>query len=476
MQFIVPHRDRLPDGAIELAYLAGHEEAPYQTRTSWQGDRLVVQRDEAESATFTIPWMIGDRPPLALSTGTLVERTRPYLLPVELARGTVYRLRTHAFVWQALGLVVPAELSPLLKEALGALARAATSQDQPAAAAESAEQALVVALAGSALLCAAYADQSRRARRTMSKRTPLVVGVPLDDDRSPDQPFAEFLLQACNTLSVPFNWRNVEATAGAPSWQFSDVQIAWCQGHEKRICGGPLLRLERDALPDWIGTATDFGTLQASVARHVQGVVERYRGRVHLWNCGAALNTAATLPLTEEQRLRLAVSAIETVRAADRQTPVILTLDQPWGEALRDERRQLSPIHFADALVRGDLGLAGLGLRVDIGLSRDATLPRDALEISRQIDRWSVFNLPLLIEFTLPPSVSLAHPSEQSWIEQVIPVLLGKPAVQAVFWGRLLDGQGQPFADRGLFDLEGVPKPALRAFSAIRRWAELPDI
>jgi hypothetical protein len=476
MQFIVPHRDRLPDGAIELAYLAGHEEAPYQTRTSWQGDWLSVHRDEAESATFTIPWIVGNRPPLALSTGTLVERARPYLLPVELARGTVYRLRTYAFLWQALGLVVPAGLSPLLKEALGALARAATAQDQPVEAAKSAEQALVAGLEGGAVLCAAYADQSRRARRAMSTRTPLVVGVPLDDDRPPDQPFAEFLLQSCNTLSVPFSWRNIEATAGAPSWQLSDVQIAWCQGHEKRICGGPLVRLEPEALPDWIGPATDFGTLQASVARHVQAVVERYRGRVHLWNCGAAINTATTLPLTEEQRVRLAVSAIETARAADRQTPVILTLDQPWGEALRDERRQLSPIHFADALVRGDLGLAGLGLRIDMGFAPGATLPRDVLEISRQIDRWSVFNLPLLIEFTLPPSVLPSDHGEQAWIEQVIPVLLGKPAIQAVFWGRLFDGQGRPFADRGLFDREGVPKPALRAFSAIRRWTESPEV
>jgi hypothetical protein len=472
MQFIVPHREALPDGATDLAYLAGHEEAPYQTRLSWQGDRLAVQRDEAESATFTIPWIVADRPPLALSTGTLVERARPYVLPVELARGTVYRLRTYSFLWQSLGLVVPEELPVLMKEALGALAAAVTAQDQPAEAAKRAEQALVVALEGSAILCRAYADQSRRARRTMSARTPLLVGASLEDERPSELPFGELLLDACNTLAVPFTWRDVELVAGAPSWQLSDHQVAWCQAHEKRVCGGPLVRLEAEALPDWIGQSPDFGTLQASVARHVQSVVERYRGRVHLWNCGTGINTSTTLPLTEEQRLRLAVSALETVRAADRQAPVILTVDQPWGEALRDERRQLSPIHFADALVRGDLGLGGIGLRIDIGFARSATLPRDVLEISRQIDRWSIFNLPLLVELTLPPSAGGAAFGEQNWIEQVVPVLLGKPAVQAIFWGCLSDQPAGPFADRGLFDGHGAPKPALRAFSAIRRWTE----
>jgi hypothetical protein len=103
---------------------------------------------------------------------------------------------------------------------------------------------------------------------------------------------------------------------------------------------------------------------------------------------------------------------------------------------------------------------------------RGATLPRDVLEISRQIDRWSIFNLPLLIEFMLPSGAGTGATSEQSWIEQVIPVLLGKPAIQAVFWGRLTDAAGGLFADRGLFDGQGTPKPALRAFSTIRRWAE----
>jgi hypothetical protein len=234
------------------------------------------------------------------------------------------------------------------------------------------------------------------------------------------------------------------------------------------------VRLDSETLPSWISPATDFGALQAAISRHVQAVVERYRGRVHLWNCAAALNTSIVLRLSEEQRLRLAVSAIEAVRAADRQAAVILTVDQPWGEALRDQRRQLSPIHFADALVRGDLGLGGLGLSINIGFEPEATLPRDVLEISRQIDRWSIFNLPLLVEFTLPPSRSPTDPGERAWIEQVIPVLLGKPAVQAVFWGRLRDRGGQ-FADRGLFDAGGTPKSALRAFSLVRRWTESPD-
>jgi hypothetical protein len=279
------------------------------------------------------------------------------------------------------------------------------------------------------------------------------------------------VLAACNILGAPFTWRRIEPVENARSWHFSDAQIAWCQSRQVRICGGPLLSIDADALPDWLDFS-DFEAVLVKVERHLLAIVERYAGRVHLWNCAAGLNTSLNPNLTEEQRLRLSVRAIEIVRAADRNTPIIITLDQPWGEYLRDQRRQLSPIHLADVLVRGDLGLSGFGLRINVGLGHGATLPRDVLEISRQLDRWSVFNLPLLIDLTLPPAISPDDRSQQTWIEQVAPVLLGKPAVQAAFWGRLTDGDGEEFSDRGLFGRGGNAKPAFQAFSAIRGLVE----
>jgi hypothetical protein len=105
-------------------------------------------------------------------------------------------------------------------------------------------------------------------------------------------------------------------------------------------------------------------------------------------------------------------------------------------------------------------------------LARGATLPRDALEISRQMDRWSVFNLPLLIELTLPSIQSNGDTAERAWFERVIPVLLGKPAVQAILWGRLTDGRNGAFSDRGLFDQHGREKPVFQAFSTIRGLVE----
>ena len=62
----------------------------------------------------------------------------------------------------------------------------------------------------------------------------------------------------------------------------------------------------------------------------------------------------------------------------------------------------LSPLHFADALVRAEIGLSAIGLEINLGYWPGGTALRDVLELGRQIDRWSLLGMPLLITLTLP--------------------------------------------------------------------------
>ena len=110
------------------------------------------------------------------------------------------------------------------------------------------------------------------------------------------------------------------------------------------------------------------------------------------------------LALTEDQRLQIAAQAITKVRELDPSTPLIASFDQPWAEYLATEQLDLAPLHFADALVRADLGLSGLGLEINVGYHPGATAHRTPLAYSRLIDTWSLLDLPLLIALTLPSS------------------------------------------------------------------------
>ncbi|MGC4005135.1 MAG: hypothetical protein QM811_19275 [Pirellulales bacterium] len=91
-------------------------------------------------------------------------------------------------------------------------------------------------------------------------------------------------------------------------------------------------------------------------AEYITRVVERYKGRVQIWNAAAKINTTPALSLNDEQRLQLAAKIVSAVRAADPRTPIIATLDQPGGEGLAAEHGDLPPWQFADSLALCRLG------------------------------------------------------------------------------------------------------------------------
>lgn len=486
MRFLVPGRQRIATDADQRGYLTGFDEVPWQTRLQWESDVLVARRMEAESGTFVVPWHVPGFGELMLSTATLIERDAPYHLPVELARGTINRVRNQLAAWQAAGLSVGETTSAGLAEASALLAKAVTSQHEPLAAQELAEQALQISLDVMNQLSMAYTDHVLSLSQAQSNQRLSVLGVNLGSTLLKEQ-VQNAIVTTFNAATVPLVWREIEASEGQLEWDLCDRQIEWCRANGLKVCGGPLLELDRWSLPDWLYLwEGDQENLIGFVTEHIRSVVERYRGRVHVWNCASRLNVNSTLSLAEEERLRLAALAVETVRSADARTPVVVCMDQPWGEFMGRQETELSPIYFADMLVRGDLGLSGLGLELNIGYCPDGTASRDVLEFGRQLDRWGSLGLPLLVSLVVPSSheadprarVKDAVPCstqevitpqwQRDWIEQFMPVLLAKPAVQGIIWNQLLDSKPHDYPHGGIFDVQDEPKPALTAIHELR--------
>jgi hypothetical protein len=481
IQFKLPDFDRLPEGSLDLAYLSNHDEIPVVTNVALRDNLITASRVDSESCTFTIPWRTAAYGEVAVTTGTLLERAEPYLLPVELARGTLYRVRMLSFLWSLVGLSLPNEFEETLRKATRRFATAATVQEDVLQAAIAGVESLEAALDATRVLSRAYGEQAIAARRQVDARPPILVGARLDD-RAPTWPFAEFLVHACNTVQAPLAWRTLAIEAGEYAWEASDAQVAWAAAHGLRICAGPLVCFDKGSVPETLAGEREFDTLHHRVADHVRRVVERYRGRVQLWHALAAPNASGGLAINEEQRVRLAVHVIETVRNTDPRTPVVVSFKQPWGEYLRHETCELSPLHFADVLCRADLGLSGLGLEIDIGMRRGMTIPREPLDLSRQIDRWTQLNLPLMLivsratDCVTGDSAQIAAetPAAQRcdierWFAEFGPVMLGKPAVQAIIWPWLRDDQNHLVAGSGLYDSEGQPKSVLRSLAGLQR-------
>ena len=487
LRFIVPRGERLDEAAVQRAYLGGMDHVPWPTNADWDGKQLIVEREVRESGTLSIPWTVAGHGELVLTTSSLMERKAPYLLPLELARGTVHRLRAQLAAWQLIGYRPSEQVREQAADAQEAFMRAAMSQATLEAMCDDADRSLEFALTAMESACGEFAQASMRSRQTQSPTLTTLLGAVVESPPL-DPKSAKWTLASFNAVQLRLTWSEIEQEQGIRSFAAVENQLQWCRENQLKLLAGPIFRPNRRSWPTWIDPRGNFETTHRQLLEYTEDVVRFFQGRVHVWHAVSAVAGDNETRLTEEQRLRLAVSVIETVRRLDPRTPIVVSFDQPWGEYMTRRHFDLSPMHFADMLVRSDLGVAGLGMEINFGYDARATWPRDLLELNRQVDQWSTLGLPLLLFLSAPSAPGLdANASDpaapisrlgplgpsQEWqkrfVERAVPFLVSKQAVHSVFWNQLRDEAPHDFAHGGLFDIHGARKPAIESLADFRQ-------
>lgn len=474
LRLFVHDGERLKGLDPTRVHMIGFEELPWFSSNFISDKQLVIQRTESDSGAVCVPWKFADHTELLLSTSTLMEREEPYFLEVELARGLVHRLRNQLEAWRQMGLAVSAELQSEVLTATQHFSRAASRQQEPATASQEASKAIDLAVAAGERLAMDYAEQAL-GLRTKNEQLHTLLGVDLSG-KLPHQDLRESVVETFNLVSLPMSWREVQASEGKRNWDNIDTELRWAQKNGLRVVGGPLLEFDERRVPDWTYLwEGDYDTLSSFMLDHVRHTVKRYRGKVHLWHVAARMNRPRVLSLNDEDRLQIVASAIHAVRDLDQRTPIVVSFDQPWAEYMATQQIELAPMHFADALVRADLGLSGIGLELNIGAQPLATAPRTPLAFSRLIDQWGLFELPLFLMLTIDTRTAKDERSNgdganqrAEWVEGYLPALLAKNCVQVVVWNQLSDKSAE-FPGAGLFDEDDQPKPVLNALAGLRK-------
>jgi hypothetical protein len=485
MRFHAPPPEQLLPHAVEQAYLAGVEGIPWHCCNTWSNGILSLHRAVSESGTLSIPWDVPGHGPRVLSTCTLMERDRPYGLVIELARGTLHRARSLVAERESAGISVAREVPARLQAASAALIGSITDTS---ASDDEARRAIQLAVDAIVAVCqdrgAAEAEGRRRADPTPDTLLATQVNV-----APPAEPVRDALRTTFHAVNVPLRWRELQPSPDTVDLTAITRQIRDWRECGMRIFGGPLIQLDPFWLPEWAHPRQNqYGSFEHAAIRFTQSVVRQLDPLVDMWICAGRLNLAGWPGFSEEQRLRLAVTMIESVRQASPRTPVVISFDQPWAEYLAREDQDLSPLHFADALVRAELGVAGVGVELNLGYWPHGSLPRDLGAISSQLDRWSLLGIPLILFLTLPSDAAedplvegdtrvvsgsarngTSAAMDQSQAEHLVPLLIAKPHVQAVVWNQLSDAQPHQFPQGGLLDACGVPKPILALLRDVRR-------
>ncbi len=485
MRFQVCPRDRLTDDAAQQAYLFGIDRVAWPVKRSIENSELYLLRSVSDSACLNFPWEVEGHGRLVFATGTLLEKSLPYMLPLELARGLVNQIRTQLFEWQSIGLSVSAPLGARIDEATKQLAAAVVHQNNSRVCAAEAEACLRIALDAMNHLVANYIEQSMIVRRRAGGVKQAVywgadLGAALLNNQNSRQFLATF-----NTANAPVCWRGIESGEGRADWTIPDAQIHWARQNGLTVSAGPLMLFDSHVWPDWLALwEDDFESLHDFAAQFVRAVVQRYRGKVDFWQAAARLNSDESLSLSEEEKLRLTAMTIEIVDELDPGKPILVGFDQPWAEYMSRRDVDFPPLHFADALIRSGLPIAGLCLEINLDSHPGGTLNRTLLEFSRQLDLWSIFDLPLWLSLSVPSaggedplawqkdsktSEAWTPAAQQTWIARYLPLVLAKPFVQGVYWNQLRDAVPHDFPHGGLFDKRNKAKPALRTLALLRR-------
>lgn len=486
LRFQLPSRNWLAPNVTHRLNIAGLDQVPWTRRVVWEGNELHVVRSVEDSGYIQVPWRSVEHGELMLSTATVSERERPYSLPIELARGILHRTLSQVSEWQRQGLT---DIEPAIKTIRQASRMFAQAVVQPENehSAGLAIQAIDLTLTACKSLAHRYAEQFTAERKAAGQMV-TVFGSYLGSTEVPPIERKSFQ-EAFSVAFVPMTWRVAEPSAGTYQWEMADRQIRWCRQNGMTICAGPLAALNATHVPDWLYLwEQNSDQIAAYQTSYLESVVERYKGQVSLWHCAGGMNARAWLGLDEDARLQMYVQAIHTLRKMDADTPLLVSFDQPFGDYMSHEQAELPPWQFADAMIRAQMGVSAIGLELNMGYFPRGTSWRDLVTLSRALDRWGVFGVPLVMFLSIP-SADAARDQDDSEIgivadadltmntprrqqvlgRDLIELLLAKRYIQGVVWRHWSDDRARQFPHSGLIGSDGESKPLLRDLIELRR-------
>jgi hypothetical protein len=458
---------------------------PYPTEVFIQGQEMLLDRAADESGYLVAPWRVPNTGLLMCTSATLMERSTPYQLLVELARGKINQVRNQTADWETANLDIPDLLRQQIQDAVLTLGRGLCSGDENERQ-QGAEKTLELGHRVASELVEVYARQVFTIRHQLQDKFDTLLSCPLGPAVETAEQ-GDLFKQTFNAATLPLAWHQVEGEEARYRWGESDRLLAWAESARLQLTAGPLIDFSSAQLPAWLWLwDNDLPSMATFMGRFVEAAVRRYRGRIRRWQLTAASNWASVLRLTEDELLGLTFRLGETARHIDSSLELVLGITQPWGEYMVPSERT-SPFIFADNLIRSGLNLAAINLEVIMGVNGRGSYCRDLMEFSRLLDLYALLGVPLQVTLGYPsarqsdaesdPELTVGAggwgegftPEAQAeWARRFATLALAKRYVQAVGWAHFNDHDPHVFPNCGLLDRGGQAKPALTELRRLR--------
>ncbi len=473
------------------ATVMGPESVPVAGEVVFREGLLVVERGDEHAVGVSLLWDMGPLGEHVMETTRLQQRSKPYVLNVELARLRLMKLVQKQEDWNLFDFPKAEKLQTRFREAQLMLADALGQLDDPATASKTADQALALAVDLSEEVSLFHAELLLNRRKQMNQFARHIFGCRVDSSIQSEK-YREMLVGSFDFAAVPMPWRQLQKAEG--SFETASVD-SWIEALSRKrvpVIAGPLIRLSESDLPDWMFMwEHDFETLRELAYEYVQKVVHRYRRGVSVWNVAAGLYASSLFPLTFEQMIELTRLLVSQVKNIVPNARTLVSVSQPFGEYHARIPNSIPAMLYAEMVAQAGINFEGFGLEIEMGVPEPGMFTRDLFQLSSLLDRFSTLGKPVFLTAVGVPGRSTPDPTDRSegkldpsrggrwqrpwdpqlqadWMDAVYNMALSKPYVESITWGNLAD-MGQNLPGGGLLTDMLAPKPAFTKLQELRQ-------
>ena len=477
-KFRVPAYWQLEPQHARTVHLTGLDGVPRPCSVTLADQLLTITRNQNESARTYIAYPLEEFGELTICTGTLLESDQPYELGVELARGTLNRLRNQTSIWCEGGLEIPAAVRELTASAIEHLGSAIVNGDNEANEFP-ARQALQIAMQAMFLLCDQFGDKISEFRVTQTGIPSFWQAATITDNSTDPATLAPFdLVQS--------------------QCQPSSEQPAEFENDNLRSIVGPVL----DCSPrsKFSTEPADFQTGREALLTRLDQLLVDIPDGASLIHATCNLNGIGQRNLSYRQQLQLTGEILGRIENSECDVPAMVSFDYPWAERLAWSVGGISPMQIAEDLMRNGARIAFIGLDINLDYWPGGSLARDPLQWIELIDTWCQLGLPLVLclrvpklEHSMNPDTpnqrsqdSSDSPSDtdgqdstksrsksnqvtghmsdsQRWrlVQLILKIAVARPGVHGVIWRQWSDAEDDRYPGGGMVDAAGNPKSTL---------------
>ena len=480
----------IPLPLLETAFFAGWGRVPRLTKTIVRKNELLIHTDSCYSGTVHVPMVHSPLGVVMESTESLLSQHEAYLLVRELARGSLGRFYRRLFDWQMTGFLQPPELD----ERVNGIAKRFSGAVVQDPFASEIEQEFVSILDDLALLIVdenkEFAEQSLSWRTRNGERLPIVLGIGTNarhfETLHDFDAYAKLLRDSFHVVLHTPTWRTLEPQPGEFDWEYIEKHLMTPIRFGFQIVFGPLLSFSVDTFPEWlVPRLSEEGFFETRATRFVNALAERYGHLAHSWILANRFVDQSLPELPPERSLALIRMLAQQLRSRGIETPIVVGINQPWGEYALRQTPYWEQVQIAETLM-SCREIDTFLMEIDIGCGEHLTLPRDPMNIGNMIDQWSFLGKKIYVSLSVPsagdpvatvselaPEIQWSEEMQRNWTETLLLTLLGKRMVRGIFWSCLQDpmipGNFSAGFDYGLINVQQMLKPASKHFTAIRK-------